>query len=277
MTFESTGSEAARGGFRNEGALEDAINGRTALGIQLLDAMAVDASSSVRASQVASRLSASSLGALLGISAISQEVLRASTQHQKADLLVNVAGDRRVTASLKKANAGSDFNQVDRRPVDVYQRFWEFSDEVALSLKLFTGDLSPSEFAKHSQGLRLSEDHHRIAFPDLSAAQQAAVLDFFKANKHKIVSDLVRGKGPLAADFMIVTQQDGPITRIHISRMSDVVDYLCQPPVSVGPRTTFCVGHLTAQRKGGTPDPTSLQFKVKPSILLNVKGVTIVS
>jgi hypothetical protein len=277
MTFESTGSEAARGGFRNEGALANAINGRTALGIQLIEAMAIDSSSSVRASQVASRLSASSLGALLGIRSVSPEVLRASTQHQKADLLLHVAGGRRVTASLKKANAGSDFNQVDRRPVNLYQRFWEFSDEVALSLKLFTGDLSPAEFAEHSQGLRLSVDHQRIAFPDLTDVHQAAVLDFFKANKQKVVSDIVRGKGPLAADFMIVTQQDGSITRIHVSRMSDVVDYLCEPPVRVGPRTTFCVGHLTAQRKGGTPDPTSLQFKVKPSILLNVKGVTIVS
>lgn len=24
------------------------------------------------------------------------------------------------------------------------------------------------------------------------------------------------------------------------------------------------IGKLTAQRKGGTPDPTSLQFKIKP-------------
>jgi len=277
MTFESTGSEAARGGFRNELVIEKAINDRTPLGTQILEAMAVDASSSVQASQVPTRLSASSFGDLLGISAVTPEVLKAATQHQKADLLLNIAGNRRVTASLKKANRGSDFNQVDRRPVNVYQRFWEFSDDVALSLKLFTGDLDHGEFTKHSQGLRISKTHQRVAFPDLSNVQQTDVLDFFDKNKQKIISDVVRGKGPLAADFMIVTQRDGSITRIHVSRMSDVVDYLCAPPVSVGPRTTFCVGHLTAQRKGGTPDPTSLQFKIKPSILLNVKGVTIVS
>lgn len=277
MTFESTGSKAARGGFSNEGTLAEAINGRTALGKQLLEAMAIESSTLVQARQVASRLSVTSLGRLLGVSSVSSDVLRASTQHQKADLLLQVAGQRRVTASLKKANAASDFNQVDRRPVDVYQRFWGFGDDVALALKLFTGDLSSDEFAEHSQGLRLSEGHQRISFPDLSDVQQAAVLEFFTTHKQRIVSDLVQGKGPLAADFMIVTQQDGAITRIHVSQMADVVDYLCELPVCAGPRTTFCVGHLTAQRKGGTPDPTSLQFKVKPSLLLNVKGATFVA
>lgn len=275
MTFQSTGSEAARGGFRNEGALEEAINGRTALGMRLLKAMAIDPSTLVRASQVPSRLSAAAFGSLLGIRSVSPDSLRASTQHQKADLLLYLSGNHRVTASLKKANASSDFNQVDRRPVDVYQRFWGFSDDVALALKLFTGDLNAADFAKYSQGLSVSNAHRRVAFPDLSAAQQTMVLDFFQSHKRKIVQELVQGKGPLAAEFMIVTQRDDHLIRFHVSRMTDVIDYLCEPPVRVNARTTFCVGHLTAQRKGGTPDPTSLQFKVKPSALLNVEGVTI--
>jgi hypothetical protein len=276
MTFQSSGSQAARGGYANEAWVKDSINQRSDLGLQLLAAMGVDSSSRATAAHVPSRLSKLVFGALLGLPSVSVEALKTSTQHQKADLLIQIPSSRHIAASLKKANAGSDFNQVDRRPVHVYQRFWRFSDEVALALKLFTGDLSSADFATHAHGLRSDESHRRITFPDLHKSQQAAVLQFFEANKRAIVSDLVRGRGPLAADFMILTQRDGPTTRIHVSRIDDVISFLCQAPVCPGPRTTFNVGHLTAQRKGGTPDPTSLQFKLKPSILLAVKGQTLV-
>ena len=50
--------------------------------------------------------------------------------------------------SLKKANSDADYNQVDKRWVDSYKEMWHFDDEIALALKLFTGEIPPHHIEK---------------------------------------------------------------------------------------------------------------------------------
>ena len=45
--------------------------------------------------------------------------------------------------SIKKANSDADYNQVDKRTVDFYQKMWGFNDEIKKWLKLFSGDTIP--------------------------------------------------------------------------------------------------------------------------------------
>ncbi|OQX90853.1 MAG: hypothetical protein B6D57_01840 [Candidatus Coatesbacteria bacterium 4484_99] len=41
--------------------------------------------------------------------------------------------------------------------------------------------------------------------------------------------------------------------------------------VRISPRGSLYVGKITMQRKGGTPDPTKLQFKIKPCQLFEMR------
>jgi len=40
--------------------------------------------------------------------------------------------------------------------------------------------------------------------------------------------------------------------------------------VTISPKGSLYIGKITLQRKGGTPDPTKLQFKIKPCQLFSL-------
>lgn len=42
--------------------------------------------------------------------------------------------------SLKKANSDADYNQIDKRSIDNYQKMWNFDNDIAFWLKLFSGE-----------------------------------------------------------------------------------------------------------------------------------------
>jgi len=42
--------------------------------------------------------------------------------------------------------------------------------------------------------------------------------------------------------------------------------------VSISTRGSLHIGKITMQRKGGTPDPTKIQFKIKPCRLFKPGG-----
>jgi len=46
-------------------------------------------------------------------------------------------------------------------------------------------------------------------------------------------------------------------------------NFYAQGEVKMSPRGSLKIGRVTMQRKGGTPDPTSLQFKINPLELFN--------
>lgn len=43
--------------------------------------------------------------------------------------------------------------------------------------------------------------------------------------------------------------------------------------VKISPRGSLYIGKITMQRKGGTPDPTKLQFKIHPCDLFKMEGL----
>ncbi|MEO0183799.1 MAG: hypothetical protein ABIL40_10035, partial [candidate division WOR-3 bacterium] len=42
--------------------------------------------------------------------------------------------------------------------------------------------------------------------------------------------------------------------------------------VELSPKGSLYIGRITMQRKGGTPDPTKLQFKIKPCELFDMEA-----
>ena len=91
--------------------------------------------------------------------------------------------------SLKKANSDADYNQVDKRWVNSYKEMWHFDDEIALALKLFTGEIPPST---HREMLKVSvsqlRDKRRVFLTELKDDMVQKIISFFTRNKILVVS-----------------------------------------------------------------------------------------
>ncbi len=172
--------------------------------------------------------------------------------------------------SLKKANRNANYNQIDKRSVDSYQEMWGFDNEIAYWLKLFTGELIPH--IEKTKGMlkelrhKIFRESRRLFLDEIPEKIQQKIVDFFEENKIRIVSDIIKGKGGLAADWMLVTKlnkTEGTTTWI-LKDINFVMNFFGKGEVCISPKGSLYIGKITMQRKGGTPDPTKLQFKIKP-------------
>ncbi len=174
--------------------------------------------------------------------------------------------------SLKKANSDADYNQVDKRWVDSYKEMWKFDDDIALGLKLFTGEINPDSHPEII-GNKTLKDKRRMFLDELPENLKDKIITFFKENKILVVSDILKGRGGLSANWMLVTRYDiGDDTTTWIFKdINTVMNFFGTGDVKVSPKGSLYIGRITMQRKGGTPDPTKLQFKIKPCELFGVK------
>ncbi len=166
--------------------------------------------------------------------------------------------------SLKKANISSGFNQVDKRPVLAYMKMWGFSEEIANLLRLFTGELSPENILSNKEFGKI-KDKRRLFLNEMPLEKQNIIIKYFKNNKTLIVSDILRGRGGLSVEWLLVTRRgsDGSIDFV-LKDINTVCNFYAQGEVAITDRGNLRIGRVTMQRKGGTPDPTSLQFKINP-------------
>ena len=169
--------------------------------------------------------------------------------------------------SLKKANSDADYNQIDKRTVDAYQQMWKFDDEIALWLKLFTGEVC------HRSEINVKRDERRLFFNEMPEGIQNTIIGFFKKNKILIISDILKGRGGLSADWMLVTKhnKDEKTVEWTLQDINTVMNFFGNGEVIISPNGSLYIGKITMQRKGGTPDPTKLQFKFKPCELFKLK------
>ncbi len=90
------------------------------------------------------------------------------------------------------------------------------------------------------------------------------IIIFFQKNKSLIISDILRGRGGLSAEWFLVTRSDNDSVDWILKDINTVCNFYGQGTVTISPRGSLKIGRVTMQRKGGTPDPTSLQFKINP-------------
>ena len=159
--------------------------------------------------------------------------------------------------SLKKSNIGAGFNQVDKRSVDTYQSFWNIPISVCNTLKLYTGEIRPNA------NLTL-KDSRRMFLDEIDKKKVDELLVFFSENKVIIFNDILRGRGALSADWMLVTRKGTDTLDWVLRDINFVCNFFSKGRVEVTNRGNLKVGRMTVQRKGGTPDPESLQFKFNP-------------
>ena len=72
---------------------------------------------------------------------------------------------------------------------------------------------------------------------------------------------------------MIVTRlnRQNKTTTWTLRDINVVMNFFGSGEVSISPRGSLYIGKITMQRKGGTPDPTKIQFKMKPCQLFNLR------
>jgi hypothetical protein len=97
------------------------------------------------------------------------------------------------------------------------------------------------------------KDKRRFTFPELSSPEQQAILTDFRTNKMALIRFLLQSSGVNAPKWFMKGWQLIPMEEAICLATSDS---------QVAPtRTGFRIGDIKVQRKGGTPDPTKLQFK----------------
>ena len=275
------GSRTAKGGFANEKEICKKFNNwkededaKLWLKIMGYDLNKIDY---VKAIQVPTRIKKSDVKKF----GFSEEEYEDLMHFKKTDVQVQIRLIIRVNnaikvenLSLKKANSDADYNQVDKRWVDSYKEMWHFDDEIALALKLFTGEISPST---HPEMLKVSlsqlRDSRRVFLTELKDDMVQKIISFFTKNKILVVSDILKGRGGFAADWMLVTRYNKPndTTTWILKDINTAMNFFGQGDVRVSPRGSLYIGRITMQRKGGTPDPTKLQFKIKPCELFKLE------
>lgn len=189
-------------------------------------------------------------------------------KYKKADaqirLVIKLGNITRVeNISIKKSNSSANFNQVDKRPVDRYQDMWAFDDNISMWLKGFTGALPPTHFTRF--GVVDTRASNRLFLEEMPPKVIENIISFFSANKILVVADILKGRGSLSAGWFLVTRTnvDGSSSWV-LKDINLVLNHFGNGDVTVSPRGSLHIGSITMQRKGGTPDPTSLQFKINP-------------
>jgi hypothetical protein len=169
---------------------------------------------------------------------------------------------------VKLVSNPKGFNQIDKRWLKSYRELWEMSDEIYELLAYFTGEKSPK--------ITNSRDHRRMFTDEFSIEEQEKLLHFFKENKTLIVNDILKGRGRLSAEWMLVILKlkNTNIIEWALEPMNKVLNHFGNGEVSLTPRGSFRIGHITIQRKGGDngrDTANMLQFKINPAELIDIK------
>ena len=279
MNKAEIGSRTAKGGFANERAICSKFNDwkKDKEAKHWLEIMGYNVKkiTEVKALCIPGRIKKTSLS-IYGMENENYEIL---SKFKKADLQVRVLikiGDilSIENISLKKANKSAGFNHVDRRWVDFYQEIWKFDDEIALWLKLFTGEIKPKTRKDLVKNYKTLKYPNRLLISEMDISVQNKIIRFFEKNKILFVSDVLKGRGGLSADWMLVTMHDktNNTTSWVLKDINAVMNFYGQGETRLSPKGSLFIGRIFMQRKGATGNPTQLQFKFNPNQLFEIDG-----
>ena len=182
------------------------------------------------------------------------------------DVLVKTkSGEKTEGISIKLVSNPNGFNQIDKRWLAHYVKMWNIPGAVETALKLFLGETKPTKKGRSPDRMFLSE---------LDVAAQKAVMDFFTANRSKILHDLFRGDGPHAASWFMVALKATENTKWLLRRDDDVMKFFGDGKIEITRAGNLKIGRITVQRKGGDGGRDTakmLQFKINPALLFDAK------
>ncbi len=209
MTTFEIGSTTAKGGFANEKAICNKFNNwkrdnEAQIWLQIMgyNLKEID---SVEAIQIPTRMKKEDV-IKLGLKETFEELMKFKKADAQIRILITIGKILKVeNSSLKKANSDADYNQVDKRWVDSYKEMWGCDDQIAFGLKLFAGEINPYSYPE-IVGNKILRDKRRIFLDELPEELKDKIIRFFMDNKILVVSDILKGRGALSANWMLVTR-----------------------------------------------------------------------
>ncbi|MBU2471917.1 MAG: type II restriction endonuclease [Bacteroidetes bacterium] len=277
MNKTELGSKTAKGGFANEKAICEKFNSwkKDTEAQEWLRIMGYNIAklNSVKAIQVPTRIKKGDLSKFEVNEEEYEQFIRFKKTDAQTRIVIKVGNMLKIeNLSLKKANSDADYNQIDKRTVNDHQRMWGFDDKLAFWLKLFTGELNPE---KYSEQTKITEfrDKRCLFLDEMPKNIQDEIIKFFENNRIAIVSDIIKGRGGLSANWMLVTKlnRENETTTWTLRDINVAMNFFGGEEVCISPKGSLYIGKITMQRKGGTPDPTKLQFKIKPCQLFELE------
>lgn len=162
--------------------------------------------------------------------------------------------------SVKLVSNPRGFNQIDKRPIDNYNNIlnWNIPGDIVDIFKRFTGENTPT--------ILNPRDKRRMFIDEFSLSERERLFAFLNNNKAMILNDILRGRGEFTAEWMLVAQKVNRNARWILKNINEVINHY-DGTIVESPRHSIKIGGVLIQRKGGTPDPTSLQFKINPAEL----------
>ena len=180
-----------------------------------------------------------------------------------------------VTIKLKKAidvenlqvklvSNPKGFNQIDKRWVDKYAEMWDMPSPIVTILKRYTGEEKPS--------IKKPRDKRRMFANEFTEVEQKAILKWLRKNQSLIVSDILKGRGKFAAEWMLVAQKVDKNAKWILKPMNFCMNFFGNGNIEITNRGNFKIGRITMQRKGGDGGRETakmLQFKINPAELFD--------
>ncbi len=157
------------------------------------------------------------------------------------------------------------FNQVDKRWLSHYKQLWNIPVNVYEVLEYFTGEKLPYKAN--------TKDKRRMFFNEFDTQKQNIVLNWLKLNKTLILSDIIKGRGQFAAEWVLVAQKIETKSRWVLKNINEVIQHYSVGDVNVSPRGSITLGRILIQRKGGDGGRDTakmLQFKLDPTSLFDL-------
>lgn len=175
--------------------------------------------------------------------------------------------------SVKKANSDADFNQIDKRWVKNYIEMWNIPENIVILLEIFCGKISPKQLLKEGkitkEKYKKLRDKRRFFMDEFENKHKKAIVDFFNKNRILVLTDIIKGRGQFAADWMLVTKYDRKKkeTSWVLADINKAMSIFGEGEVCISPKGSISIGRITLQRKGGDGGRETgnmLQFKIKP-------------
>ena len=163
---------------------------------------------------------------------------------------------------VKLVSNPKGFNQIDKRWVDKYIELWNIPSKISTLLKKYTGEIKPT--------IDNTEDNRRMFADEFTKLEQKQLLEWLNKNKSLIVSDILKGRGQFAAEWMLVAQKIETNSRWILKPMNFCLNHFGNGEIEITNRGNIKIGRITMQRKGGDggrPTANMLQFKINPAEL----------
>ena len=166
--------------------------------------------------------------------------------------------------SVKLVSNPSGFNQIDKRWIDKHADLWNIPDNVVKLLKYYTGEMSPYK--------EDTKDNRRMFLFEFTNNEKECLLDFFRKNKVLILTDILKGRGQFACEWMLIVCNINNDITSKILPINEVLNFYANGDIVETKQGNIKMGRITVQRKGGDSGRKTanmLQFKMNPMDLMN--------